>query len=307
MGADCSQRQCLSGPAWITTSRGDVNYDGDVLDSATHHDDHKFTATSVDYLVDQFSPRGTWESWPSTFTKGSREPGTCEPVTGSDDDGCRAVVDLSTPTVCEAILRSTGGTPLHPYACRYTPGTYVRDGPPVDEGHFYMECSNRGHCDRKTGQCDCFPGYSGEACRRTECPEDCSGHGRCQTVAQQAGSFTYTLWDADMSRSCVCDPGWTGHGCETKFCPNDCSLRGKCINGTCKCENGWKGADCSERNCPNDCSQHGRCFNGTCRCFVGYRGADCASKDCPNACSYHGFCSDGSCQCYPGYTGEDCR
>jgi hypothetical protein len=82
-----------------------------------------------------------------------------------------------------------------------------------------MECSNRGHCDRKTGQCDCFPGYLGEACRRTECPEDCSGHGRCQTVAQQAGSFTYALWDADMSRSCVCDPGFSGPDCADRACP----------------------------------------------------------------------------------------
>ncbi len=29
-------------------------------------------------------------------------------------------------------------------------------------------CSNRGDCDVKTGLCDCFPGFSGSACDRTD-------------------------------------------------------------------------------------------------------------------------------------------
>jgi len=53
-----------------------------------------------------------------------------------------------------------------------------------DEGHFYMECSNQGLCDRKTGLCECFDGYTGRACQRQSCPEDCSGHGVCMSVDQ---------------------------------------------------------------------------------------------------------------------------
>eukprot|EP00944_MAST-04C_sp_MAST-4C-sp1_P004572 g4572.t1 len=49
-----------------------------------------------------------------------------------------------------------------------------------DEGHFYMECSNRGKCNRAWGQCECFPGYTGTACTRQACT--CSGHGTCETV-----------------------------------------------------------------------------------------------------------------------------
>jgi hypothetical protein len=66
-----------------------------------------------------------------------------------------------------------------------------------DEGHFYMECSNRGMCDRKAGVCECFDGYTGTACHRQACPEGCSGHGVCRSVDDQRWSnprkFTATF------------------------------------------------------------------------------------------------------------------
>merc|ERR1711981_1404584 len=57
-----------------------------------------------------------------------------------------------------------------------------------DEGHFYMECSNQGMCDRGTGECECFDGYNGIDCGSTTCPDDCSGNGRCMTIAEMARS-----------------------------------------------------------------------------------------------------------------------
>jgi len=97
-----------------------------------------------------------------------------------------------------------------------------------DEGHFYMECSNRGLCDRKTGLCQCFEGYTGGACRRSACPNSCSGHGLCKTVNQLLTEYNtangvnrkYNLWDGDMARTCVCDPGFTGADCSEKYCPH---------------------------------------------------------------------------------------
>ena len=43
------------------------------------------------------------------------------------------------------------------------------------------ECSDQGLCDRATGLCSCFPGYTGSSCQRTACPDDCSGHGTCRS------------------------------------------------------------------------------------------------------------------------------
>ena len=93
----------------------------------------------------------------------------------------------------------------------------------ADTAHDYMECSNKGLCDREKGQCECLPGYDGAACQRASCPsnvnsitpgtsndpgsniafkvfngkssftgraltnaqeDQCSGHGTCMTIEQ---------------------------------------------------------------------------------------------------------------------------
>jgi hypothetical protein len=125
----------------------------------------------------------------------------------------------------------------------------------ANEGHFYMECSNKGMCDRKTGTCDCFDGYEGTACVRASCPNDCSGHGTCESIkeiAEQKGfntnahdvpttrtagastnagltnhhnfdlaieeSYAYDLWDQDKTLGCKCDPVYYGADCSLKKC-----------------------------------------------------------------------------------------
>lgn len=88
--------------------------------------------------------------------------------------------------------------------------------------HAYMECGNKGICDRGSGECDCFAGYEGAACQRASCPDPlCSGHGTCQTAAELAwmdNENIYLLWDKDVTMGCKCEPGFTGPTCSDKIC-----------------------------------------------------------------------------------------
>jgi hypothetical protein len=102
--------------------------------------------------------------------------------------------------------------------------------------HKYAECSNRGICNRDSGECDCFPGYEGKGCQRTSCPNDCSGHGRCKYIEnlpfysvpndyspeidflQDAVTFDYYYWDSKKTRGCVCDPEYGDVDCSKRLC-----------------------------------------------------------------------------------------
>jgi len=95
--------------------------------------------------------------------------------------------------------------------------------PISDSAHYYMECSNKGTCDRTTGTCQCYDGYDGVACQRASCPGNpvCSGHGVCRTIRQLAAEDygnTYELWDKDSTMGCSCDEGYYGADCSLRSC-----------------------------------------------------------------------------------------
>jgi len=108
--------------------------------------------------------------------------------------------------------------------------------------HVYRECGGRGLCDRSTGECKCFPSFTGEGCRRTTCPNDCSGHGQCRT---DANSFFYIGQTPKVPfgnqvpaySKAVGVPTWGIHWPWLKY-------------QQCHCDSGYEGDDCSLRQCP---------------------------------------------------------
>jgi len=178
--------------------------------------------------------------------------------------------------------------------------------------HSITECSNRGTCDRLKGECKCMDGFSGTACQRNDCPNQCSGHGVCLSMKQLArmsdalplapnthyeGNEDSTTWDEDKIMGCLCDsswqvglgsgetqePEWFGPDCSLRHCPSgDNPKTGKietdCFNVTAK-DGRYMGEP--GNLCQVDCSDQGICDHksGTCQCFNGHFGNDCSVTD----------------------------
>ena len=94
-----------------------------------------------------------------------------------------------------------------------------------ETAHFPMECSNKGLCDRSTGTCGCFPGYTGSACQYASCPTSstgvCNGHGVCmdaKALALSDNGNLYRLWDQHKTLGCKCDAGYSSSDCSQRVC-----------------------------------------------------------------------------------------
>merc|ERR1712151_589354 len=137
-----------------------------------------------------------------------------------------------------------------------------------DNQHAYRECGGRGLCCRSTGECKCFPSFTGEGCRRTTCPNDCSGHGQCRTDANSfyylgqtpktpfgnqipdyskaSGAETWGIhWPWLKYQQCHCDAGYEGDDCSLRRCPKGDDPETECLTDrgidyqklTCEFEN----------------------------------------------------------------------
>ena len=181
-----------------------------------------------------------------------------------------------------------------------------------NSAHNYAECSNRGRCNPATGKCECFDGFTGDACQRTNCPNECSGHGRCMSMKQLAaqsdalplvnetvdytGKESTITWDEEKIFGCLCDSAWTvgldagqrqtpewyGYDCSMKHCPSGDDPRTSvdetdCSNVTAA---GGYGTGKQGNLCHVDCSNRGKCDyrTGMCECFNGYHGEACETQ-----------------------------
>ena len=98
----------------------------------------------------------------------------------------------------------------------------------LDTAHQSAECSNKGICDRVSGQCKCQDGFEGIACERQSCPDQCNNQGECLSMQYYAAEkdpglgpvYEYTVpWDAHKIYGCKCDKQYHGSDCSLRWCP----------------------------------------------------------------------------------------
>lgn len=180
--------------------------------------------------------------------------------------------------------------------CPRVPQAWFDEAYADNAAHAYgMECGAMGNCDHGTGECICRDGWTGAACERLACDDDCSEHGAClpmYRLAQlrqgngEADAVTYgttdlvrpggvsvyanpSMWDFDMMYGCLCDSGereWDdGDGFNGGIFRPRTGTRGY-ISGVFTDNSklsGWDGYKCSQReSIPANSSLHHRMVPG---------------------------------------------
>ncbi len=144
-------------------------------------------------------------------------------------DSPKGDLDSSANSLTDSDITVVVGSEMYPYGTQEKYPNIVASGdtgtPLSDTAHYYMECSNKGLCNRATGICSCFDGYKGSACQRADCPMsndgECSGHGICKTIGDLAADDNdniYKLWDEKITMGCSCDAGYIGGDCSERLC-----------------------------------------------------------------------------------------
>jgi len=193
---------------------------------------------------------------------------------GIGETGVRVYMDAASINAANIAANN-----LYTFTVDFVDGVpYLKDN--ADSSHQETECSGKGLCDRNSGRCQCFAGYEGEACQRTSCPNDCSGHGVCQSERRfvEDTGLTYATrsnngaYDADKEMGCLCDVGYRGADCSLVECPSGADPLGGA--GAIGVDGEWQTTNAL------DCSGRGLCDYscGLCNCFKGYSGERCETQ-----------------------------
>jgi len=106
----------------------------------------------------------------------------------------------------------------------------------IDTAHADSECSGAGLCDTSRGECRCFEGFTGHACQRSKCHNNCNNRGQCVSMADMSlyhgkdydptsvssgdgFGAVYTNWEKNSMMTCKCDYGFFGPDCSLIMCP----------------------------------------------------------------------------------------
>jgi hypothetical protein len=192
-------------------------------------------------------------------------------------------------------------------------------------------CSNRGSCDKFTGECTCRKEfYHGpkNACEYKHAPP--SRNGKVDNKCTEENGISRGIIDK-VRGMCNCGIEYYGPGCEERRCPhtngilypavsgNACNGHGSCNvdDGVCECHGHYFNGDkkaCEAGTCDLACKHHGTCNYHTAECVcdeMSY-GQFCQHRFCPNMidvdCSGGGKCNrnNGMCICKMGFSGPIC-
>jgi hypothetical protein len=212
--------------------------------------------------------------------------GTCK---SSPKDSCECFTRRETELTSNADVAAWTGADCSERTCPM--GQAWAASPQANNDHKQrVECAGKGICDRKTGECDCFDGFWGEGCRRSACPNDCSGHGTCKSLKVFADDYSHDADDSFVSKQFGI-PSANPNTVPNIGARYDSAWDAE-YNYGCHCDAGFRGPDCSLRECPSTTDPlqgHGNT-----------KGRDCSGR---GMCDY----SSGLCECFPGYFGEKCQ
>lgn len=227
-GNDCNDRVCPYAHAFVTSPQGDLNFDGDQFDNSGKFivDDETGQYAVVDIAMnsatmtfDAAAPNAaSFTALGITGVGSTDEVLSNELVVGDKIKVADEVFTIAavveqgkTYTLDHKRLTAVSDAPVMKFLGTQSKPRgdweqWVGDFSTLgDEGHYYMECANRGTCDRKTGECKCFEGYTGAACQVHACPGGCSQKGSCETIASLA-AIEPTLLAVTGSASAISSP-----------------------------------------------------------------------------------------------------